>query len=172
MSKTGFKVGQIIENEVGQFTKIISFSDGRYGLGGWTRSQASAKDQNIVFTYINIYGLTTANAKVVGKTEEAPEASDDDNIELGKYLVTGEIFPLNEDGTPKDTALELHTVHEIPTAVGDGYVTEGKMLAVPNKSSLAKLSVDEVKAQATALGLSVDGNKGDVLERLYTLFEI
>lgn len=50
---------------------------------------------------------------------------------IGQYEVVGEIFPLNEDGTQKDYALKIGSVHELPKAAGDQMVSEGTMREIP-----------------------------------------
>lgn len=44
---------------------------------------------------------------------------------LKKYKVVGTIFPLNEDGSQKDEALEVGSVQEVPAEVGAKWVEEG-----------------------------------------------
>lgn len=70
---TEFKVGQILENSLRQFTKIVSIRNGIYGITGWM-SRESALKSNVVHKFVNIYGLQYAGSKVVkgGKTS-APE---------------------------------------------------------------------------------------------------
>lgn len=46
---------------------------------------------------------------------------------MAKYKVIGEVFPLNEDGSKKDTPLEMDSIHELPEAAGDLMVEEGTM---------------------------------------------
>jgi hypothetical protein len=46
-------------------------------------------------------------------------------METKKYKVLGEIFPLNEDGTKQETALEVGSVQEVPVEVGAGWVEKG-----------------------------------------------
>lgn len=45
--------------------------------------------------------------------------------DVKKYKVTGEIFPLNEDGTKKEVALEIGSVQEVPESVGNVWVEAG-----------------------------------------------
>lgn len=79
MSKTTeFKVGQILENSLRQFAKIITIRNGIYGLTGWTSREAAEKT-NVAHKHVNEYGLLYAGAKVVkgGKVSNAPETKDE-----------------------------------------------------------------------------------------------
>src|SRR5690606_12659646 len=75
MIQTEFKVGQILENSLRQFTKVVSVRNGIYGITGWM-SRESAEKSNVAHKFVNKYGLKYANAKVVkgGKATNAPEA--------------------------------------------------------------------------------------------------
>lgn len=44
---------------------------------------------------------------------------------INKYKILGEIFPLNEDGTVQETALEIDLIQELPESVGAGFVEQG-----------------------------------------------
>ena len=74
MSKPEFKVGQIIENSLRQFTKIVSVRNGIYGLTGW-QSRESAEKSNVAHNFVNVYGLRYAGARIVkgGTASNAPE---------------------------------------------------------------------------------------------------
>lgn len=52
-------------------------------------------------------------------------------METKKYKVLGEIFPLNEDGSQQETALEVGSIQEVPEAVGAGWVEKGLAEVVP-----------------------------------------
>jgi hypothetical protein len=53
-----------------------------------------------------------------------------DEIVLKKYKVLGEIFPLNEDGSQQEIALEVGSIQEVPEEVGSGWMEEGLAEAV------------------------------------------
>lgn len=71
-----FKVGQILENSLRQFTKVVSVRNGIYGLTGWM-SRESALKSNVVHKFVNIHGLRYAGVKVSkgGKASDAAPAS-------------------------------------------------------------------------------------------------
>ena len=46
-------------------------------------------------------------------------------METKKYKVLGEIFPLNEDGTKQEVALEVGSIQEVPEEVGATWIAEG-----------------------------------------------
>lgn len=183
MSKKGhdFEVGQIVKNSFGQYTQILSIVNDMFGLSGWS-NLVNAKKSNIVTTYMNIFGMLDAELEITDEVAD-PEASDkaptlkdgedEEDIELAKYLVISEeIYPSNEDGSLQDTPLELYSVQEIPTEVGDQYAEEGKMEKVPTKTSLTKLSADAVKALAEKYSLSTEGTKPEILERVFALYQL
>lgn len=123
MSDQTFKVGDVVENEIRQFAKIISFRNGVYGFSGWTTRENALK-ATIVNKFINIYGVASANLKLVkGAKVNAPASTES---------------------------------------------TDNK----PTKSSLSKLPVVEIKKLAEELGLSIEGTKPEILERLFAHFEI
>ena len=80
---TKFPVGAVLANDYGQYTKVISVKNGIYGLSGWMPNRPSAEKSNVAQVFLNVYGLTYANARVVskpgkgGKTEtvEAPKTA-------------------------------------------------------------------------------------------------
>lgn len=133
--KVTFKVGDIVKNEVNQFTKILSIIDNRFGLSGWT-TLPNAKKATVVTTFLNIFGMEALELEVVSKDtskESAPtETKDDANA------------PTND----KD------------------------VVEKPTKSALTKLSADEVDALAESLGISTEGTKPEVLERLFAHYEL
>ncbi len=49
---------------------------------------------------------------------------EDTNVVLAKYKVLGEIIPTNEVGDPQP-ALEIDSIQEVPTVVGEGWVADG-----------------------------------------------
>lgn len=71
---------------------------------------------------------------------------------MATYKVTGQIFPLNEDGTPQETALEIGSIHEIPAGAWDDFVAEGKAVLVvegQDTGIVAGGTVTDNAAQAT-----------------------
>lgn len=172
-----FEVGQIIKNSLGQYTKIVSILDNRYGLTGWS-NLPNAKKSNVVTTFLNIFGLENCEVEITDEvsdeSDEAPTLKDKKGeVEVAEYLVISEeIYPLNEDGSLQDTPLELYSVHEIPTEVGDKYTNEGKMEKVPTKSSLTKLNAEAVKALAEKFSLNIEGTKPEILERIFALYQL
>ncbi len=77
MSDTIYQVGTILVNSVGQFTKIISFRNGRYGLSGWVASRTNAEKANVAFKYVNTSGLAAISVQIVkgSAVKPAPAAS-------------------------------------------------------------------------------------------------
>lgn len=72
--KTDFKIGALLENSIGQFTKIINVRNGVYGLGGWA-TRANAEKQTVAHIHLNGYGLRINGIKVVsGKGGKAAPA--------------------------------------------------------------------------------------------------
>lgn len=69
---------------------------------------------------------------------------EDTNIVLAKYKVLGEIIPTNENGDPQP-ALEVGSVQEVPTVVGEGWVAEGLAERVEEVAA-----AEEVKPEAEA----------------------
>lgn len=72
---------------------------------------------------------------------------------MAKYKVIGQIFPLNEDGTPQETSLEIGSIHEIPEGVWDDFVAEGKAVKMTDEKIDAGIApegaVTDNAAQAT-----------------------
>lgn len=66
MSQIIYKVGDLLLNSVGQYTRIISIHANRFGLSGWT-TKVNAEKANVATKFVNIYGLEAAQVKVVGK---------------------------------------------------------------------------------------------------------
>lgn len=48
------------------------------------------------------------------------------------YKILGEIFPLNEDGSQQETALEVGSIQNVPKEVGDGWVEKGLAEIAPD----------------------------------------
>lgn len=72
MIDTDFKVGAILVNSMRQYTKVISFKRGVYGLSGWT-TRDNAEKATIAHIHVNVHGLTYANARVA--TSDAKKAN-------------------------------------------------------------------------------------------------
>jgi len=109
-----FKVGQILENSVRQFTKIISIKNGVYGLSGWSTKDAATK-ATVAFQHVNGYGLKYAGARVVGGKETPAPTTEDDSPKytkaslkaLGKDGLTALAESLGVDATGKmDVVIE------------------------------------------------------------------
>lgn len=171
MSKTIYKVGDIIKNSIGQFTKVIGITNGTmFALSGWSNLK-SAKEATVATIFLNIYGLEACDAKVVGsdKTSDDDHSSDDDgddDVDLENFVVTGEIYPLNEDGSTQDTALELYSIQEVPAEVGAKWVEDGLAVEVPTKSAVNKMNAEAIKEFAGEIGVENDGTRAEVLEKV------
>ncbi len=59
-----FKVGDVVVNEMRQYAKVISFKNGVYGFSGWTTLE-NAQKATVVNKFINIYGVASANLRLV-----------------------------------------------------------------------------------------------------------
>ncbi len=144
MSKAAYKVGDIIKNSIGQFTKVIGITNGTmYALSGWTNLK-SAKEATVATIFLNIYGLEACEATKVSSTKASDEdhSSDDEDEES------------DEEGDEDQ----------------DGDDEEAK---APTKSSLAKMSAEAVKELAESLEIETEGlNKNQTLELLYTHYEL
>lgn len=72
-----FKVGEILVNSLGEYTKVITAGDDVYGISGWTPLKVAQKAK-VAETTINIYGLEATGAKsyrgTAPKAETAPKA--------------------------------------------------------------------------------------------------
>lgn len=68
-----FVVGMILESPLRQFTKIISFSKGRFALSGWT-SREHAEKATVPQIYLNIYGIQQANLRIVSGSSKKDKA--------------------------------------------------------------------------------------------------
>lgn len=55
--------------------------------------------------------------------EPKSEVAEFDGV-LKKYKIIGEIFPLNEDGTQQEEALEIGSIQEVPEEIGKGWVKD------------------------------------------------
>lgn len=67
MTDGEFKVGQVLANPLGQYTKIISVKNGIYGHCGWT-SRKAAEKATVAHKFVNKFGLRNANARAVSKS--------------------------------------------------------------------------------------------------------
>lgn len=61
---TPFKVGSILVNPRKEYTKVISYKRGIYGLSGWT-TRVGAEKATVATKFQNKHGLRYANARVV-----------------------------------------------------------------------------------------------------------
>lgn len=80
MSQSAYKVGTILSNKLGEFTKIISLKNGVYGITGWVRRQGDANKATVATKFINRFGLKYAGVKIVkagSKVEDAPSETDE-----------------------------------------------------------------------------------------------
>lgn len=102
MSKKGheFEVGQIIKNSIGQYTKIVSVNDNRFGLTGWS-NLANAKKSNVVTTFLNIFGLENCEVEI---TDEVSDES--------------EVAPTTEDKKVTKKSLKELDVEELTALAG------------------------------------------------------
>lgn len=76
------------------------------------------------------------------QTEETVEDAEEDENELGKYKVIGEIIPQDQNGNQLE-ALEIDSIQEVPTKLGDGWVAQGLAEKV-------ELSTENSSAEAVA----------------------
>lgn len=118
------KVGDVIKNEVGQFTKVISINDGRYGLSGWT-TLTNAKKATMVTTFLNEFAIETLAFDIIDaeSDDELHTSDDQDTDEVSKEalakLSAKEVkakaveLGLNADGTKAETLELLYTHFEL-----------------------------------------------------------
>ena len=109
-----FKVGQILENSLRQFTKVVSVRNGIYGITGWM-SRESAEKSNVSHKFVNKYGLRYANARVVkgGKVSDSKPTE----TETGDTTIT--------DGPSKSSIKALKADEARELAEKEGLSTEG-----------------------------------------------
>lgn len=82
MSKNSqYEVGQILKNSVGQYAKIISINDGRYGLSGWTTLRGATEAETTTLV-LNVYGIEACEAEVT--TDKASDDSDSSDVKHTK----------------------------------------------------------------------------------------
>lgn len=97
MSSPEFKVGQILENSLRQFTKIVSLRNGIYGITGWM-SRDSAIKSSVAHKFVNVYGLQYAGARIVkGSKPAETTASTGNGADTGEKLSKSSINKLNGD---------------------------------------------------------------------------
>lgn len=83
MSEIKVKVGNLLENSMRQFAKVISVKNGVYGISGWT-TRVSAEKATVVAKRINKYGLINGNVRVTkGGDASSANAPADDNKASG-----------------------------------------------------------------------------------------
>lgn len=123
MTHAEFKVGQILENSLRQFTKVVSVRNGIYGITGWM-SRESAEKSTVAHKFVNKYGLSYAGVKAVkgGKSKgaTAPEENGTDSVDtptkssINKLVAAdakalAEKEGLSSDGTAKEVKERLIT---------------------------------------------------------------
>jgi hypothetical protein len=74
MSEVIFKEGTILENEIRQFTKVISFKNGVYALSGWM-TRENAMKSTVAKVFLNIYGARHANLRAVRVASKDKEST-------------------------------------------------------------------------------------------------
>lgn len=82
-----YKVGTILKASSGEYTKIISYRNGVYGISGWA-SLVSAKKATVVQKSINAYGFQNANARVVSAGKETEEKSSPEDLTQKEETLT------------------------------------------------------------------------------------
>lgn len=85
MSTPTYKVGQLLENSIRQFAKIVSVKNGIYGLTGWT-DRRSAEKSTVARVFVNVYGLRNASVKSYGKTESVKDTATVSKPETAKVV--------------------------------------------------------------------------------------
>lgn len=72
MTKNNFKAGDILENSISEFTKVIKadVEAESYSISGWTNLK-TAKESTVASTIVNTYGLEACEAKLA-KAKAAP----------------------------------------------------------------------------------------------------
>lgn len=65
-----FKEGDILENSVGEFTKVISadVAAEAYSISGWT-NRKTAEEATVAMARVNTYGLKACEAVVAGTSK-------------------------------------------------------------------------------------------------------
>lgn len=51
------KEGNIIENYQGKFAKVVSITDGRYGLTAFMKNKSDAENETLVVRHLNSFGM-------------------------------------------------------------------------------------------------------------------
>ncbi len=126
MTHSIFEVGTILANSVGQFTKVISFSNGRYGLSGWVASRTNAEKATVAFKFVNTYGLDSMNVQSVKSSSKsaapaAPKASSDakptksklSKLSAEKVKSMTAKLGLSTDGSKADMLKKLFAHYEL-----------------------------------------------------------
>lgn len=109
-----------------------------------------------------MFGLTGWNSsrKDVEKSTVITIVLNAFGIEATEAKIVGQVGKVKAE-EPKDASVDPNASTE---------PKEDELL--PTKASLTKLSAEAVKALAIELKLNAEGNKGDVLERLFTHYEL
>lgn len=102
--KVAFKVGDIVKNSFGQFTKILSIKDERYGLSGWT-TLPNAKKATVVNTFLNVFAMEDLDLETISESKDDSTSSDDQ---------TGDSNDANtSDDKPTKSALSKLSAEEV-----------------------------------------------------------
>ncbi len=107
MSERSFKVGDVLENSVRQFTKVVSIRNNRYGLSGWT-DRGNAEKATVAMIFLNINGMTGAQVKVVkkGSSKSDDSASTANEVKTNAKPTKSALNKLNAQAV-KDLAVKL-----------------------------------------------------------------
>ena len=95
----------------------------------WRQYLGTKKDDEVTAPENDVVTPETKEPEVV-TTPENDDAPKDDidttNVgPMGKYKSYRRNIPLNEDGTQKDTAIEIGTIVDVPEVVRDTWIVEG-----------------------------------------------
>lgn len=101
--KLAFKVGDIVKNSVGQFTKILSIKDERYGLSGWA-TLPNAKKSTVVTTFLNVFAMEELDLETVSGSKDDSTSSNDQ---------TGGSNDDKSDDKPTKSALSKLSAEEV-----------------------------------------------------------
>lgn len=67
MSNRNVKIGTLLVNSAGQYTKVITHKRGLYGLSGWG-TEKNAKEATVARVFLNRFGLSFGGARPVKGT--------------------------------------------------------------------------------------------------------
>lgn len=124
MSDRSLKVGDVVVNEVRQYAKILSFSNGVYGLSGWT-TLGNAEKATVVQKFLNTYGVSQANLRLVKgassnnapaldeSTDKKPSKSSLKKLNVEQLRAIAEAKGINTEGTKPEVLERLFAHFEI-----------------------------------------------------------